>query len=175
MKRTPKVSTRTGVLTFETKPMPLTRAQSFEKMWTRNQRFPVTHTSIEKAAKGLFVVCWLPKDEHRQKRLMELFEAPRFATMEAEYRTWDWDAAPNLSHAVVTTYTICEKTGEVKGENKYLVTSAGCECGDFKGRCQYVNARCKHMMGFTRYRASVAIATTKPRSIAPKLTPNFAM
>lgn len=155
-----RVSVRAGVISFESKPMPLKRAQSFCAMLTANRRRPVAGSQIEKAGKAGFVVCWVPAAEARQAALFDRYEEEQIRRMESEYSTWRWEELPGDPDqaAIVTTLELDEKTGEIKRENHYRVSAKACACPQYENRCRPVGAHCKHQWGLSRHRAEEAAA-----------------
>lgn len=142
----PKLSVRAGALTYETKAMPIKRAQAFARMIEANRRFPVASTVIESAGKRGYVVCWLPAATERQIALFERFQSEQWDRAVAEKSRWTfvWTSS---TRADITTPDIHEKTGAVKGYNTYSVTGSTCNCPQQQTRCAIAGAFCKHICG----------------------------
>lgn len=170
--RTPaRVSIRPGVLTLETKKMPLKRAMAFARMVERNPKCPALMATVERvgAAKlGQFVVCFLPGKAEKREAMARDFQAEQQARCDKEYSTWEFrgDAA-TLLRASVTTFDIDEKTGEVLRHkpNVYDVTETSCTCPHFTGRLRTLGFDCKHICGWKKKRAErLAMANRQPIS-----------
>lgn len=138
-----KITTKAGIVTRQTVPMSLGRANSFAKCLNANGYF--SQATVEPTSKGSnrYVVCYLPADPNKQESLVAGYQQEQVERAIIEMVGYTWENAGRGGQYVTTLPD--PKTGQ---RDTWLVTADSCTCPHFQYRLKSTGCLCKHIVAF---------------------------
>lgn len=142
------VSTRAGVVTFQSQAMTEKRAAAFAACLNANAKY--AQAAVRETAKGSgrFTVCFLPASADAQETLFAKFQQEQTDRAIAEMDGYDISLLPS---GVANVTTLPDKNGK---RETYLVSAdlTECSCPHFQYRLKAAGAFCKHICAVAAYR-----------------------